>query len=89
MLLTTALLVPSLPDVTYAQGTSVEDEIRQQLDTDANVQNELRQAEKLARGESEEIEDCGKFLGLCWYFSVPSVIIAVVILGLIFGKRRD
>lgn len=88
MLLLAALLVPSLPAVTYAQDTSVEDEIRQQLDTDTTVQGELRQAENLARGASEGTEGCGKFLGLCWYFSVPSAIIAVIILGLIFGKRR-
>lgn len=84
-----ALLLPALPATIHAQDTSVDDEIRQQLDADTDVQEELQQAEALARGETDETQGCGKFLGVCWYLSIPALIIVIALLGTAYSNKRN
>lgn len=86
------LLTPALPVITLAQGIDdIDETIRQQRST---VQEDLRQAEAIARGETA-IEDakqsnsCSKFLGTCWYVSVPTIVVVIAILGVVVSKRRS
>ncbi len=64
--------------------------------TDAQIEEDMSNARSGALGSTTNTQEdgtastsCSKVLGLCWYYWIPVIVIALVIMGIIYGNRRD
>lgn len=79
VLLLCALLYPGATQVSYAQGNQAD-----------SVQAEIDNAQSLALKRNQDSqESCAKFIGACWYWWASGGVLALIVVAIVYGNRRD